>query len=287
MGANQNIPDLDVYGKGRGDFKLPCGYVDANNNVYNHIYLRELTGVEDDILDDDDLNVSERISRVLTNCIEKLTSGVPETPVVDDKKIIAGAVADSLERGLPFTIPDRMAALLFLRRLSMGDMYKFEHKCPTCGKLIKRREVDLRTLKVNYCKDPTKRRVKVKLPRSGREAVLKVITASGERRVAELKPTMKDVKSLAILARLETLDGKPLSGDPQADLEMIKGLPLADRRAIVNTFNLMEGSIETEIELRCTSAACPSPEFKFDLDLGQVFFSNPESEQKAEELSWM
>ncbi len=287
MGANQNIPDLDVYGKGSGDFRLPCGYVDGNGRVYNHVYLRELTGVEDDLLDDDDLNVSERISRVLTNCISKITSGDATAPVIDDKKTIAGAVADSLERGLPFTIPDRMASLLFLRRLSMGDIYKFEHKCPTCGKVIKKKELDLKTLKVSYCKDATKRRVKLTLPRSHKEAVLRVISASGERRVAELRPTMKDVKSLAILARLETLDGKPLSGDPQADLETIKALPLADRRAIVNTFNLMEGSIETEIELRCPSAACPSPEFKFDLDLGQVFFSNPESETTAEELTWM
>jgi len=287
MGANQNIPDLDVYGKGRGDFKLPCGYVDPNGKVYNHVYLRELTGTEDDILDDDDLNVSERISRVLSNCIEKFTCGEPNVPPVEDKKTISGAVADSLERGLPFTIPDRMATLLYLRRLSMGDMYKFEHKCPTCGKLLKGKEIDLKSLKINFCKDPSKRRVKVKLPRSGREAILKVISASGERRVAELKPTMKDVKSLAILARLESIDGKPLSGDAQIDLEMIKALPLADRRAIVNTFNLMEGSIETELEVRCTSAACPSPEFKFDLDLGQVFFSNPESETKVEELGWM
>ena len=34
-----------------------------------------MTGVEDDIMDDDELNVSERMSRVIANCTEKLTTG--------------------------------------------------------------------------------------------------------------------------------------------------------------------------------------------------------------------
>jgi hypothetical protein len=289
MATNNDIPDLDVFGKGRGDFKLPCGYVDAKGKVFNRVYLREMTGVEDDILDDDELNVSERMSRVITNCVEKFTSGSTDQPnVIEDKGMIAAAVADTLKpgTGLPLSIPDRMAALLFIRRLSVGDVYNFERKCPECGKVSKNKHVNLSTLQIVFCKDPAKRRVKVKLPRSGKEAVLKVLSASGERRVAELRPTQKDVKTAAILARLESLDGKPLSGDDQKDMELVKSLPIVDRRLIISTFNVMEGTIETEVEVKCNSAVCGA-EFKFDLDLGQVFFSNQGQEVTAEELNWL
>lgn len=289
MAVNNDIPDVSVFGKGRGDFLLPCGYVDAQGKVFNRIYLREMTGVEDDIMDDDELNVSERISRVLTNCTEKITSSSPQQPnVIEDRDLIGAIIADTLEpgQGLAFSIPDRMAALLFLRRISLGDVYRFDKKCPECGFKNNGKELDLRTLKINYCKDATKRRVKVRLPRSGQEAILRVLSASGERRIAELRPSMKDVKSCAILARLESLDGRGLSGDNRSDLELVKALPKADRQVLINTFNAMEGSIETEIEVKCRRETCRA-DFKFDLDLGQVFFSNPEPEVKAEDLHWM
>jgi hypothetical protein len=290
VGINNDIPDLQVFnpGSSRGDYRLPCGYVDAKGKVFNRIYLREMTGVEDDILDDDELNVSERMTRVITNCAEKLSSGSSEQPnTIEDKAVIGAAVGDTLKGGgMPLTIPDRMAALLFIRRLSVGNIYRFERKCPECGKISKNKQVDLSTLGVVYCKDPTKRRVQVKLPRSGKVAVLKVLSASGERRVAEMRPTMKDVKTAAILARLETLDEKPLSGDDAKDMALVKGLPVADRRLIISTFNVMEGTIETEIELKCNSVVCGT-EFKFDLDLGQVFFSNQGQEVTTEELNWL
>lgn len=287
MGADHDIPDLQVYGKGSADFKLPCGYVDENGTVFNHIYLREMTGVEDDILDDDDLNVSERITKVLANCTEKLTSESQAQPnVVEDSEIIKAAISDTLEAGLPFSIPDRMAAMLFLRRASVGDVYKFERKCPACGKVNKNKQINLADLEVNFCKDPTKRRVKVRLPRSGKEAVLRVLSASGERRIAEMRPTMKDVKSCAILARLETLDGKKLPSSNARALNVVKELPFQDRRRLISTFNVMEGSIETNIDVRCTSAIC-NEDFTFDLDIGQVFFSTMGQEVTADDLEWV
>lgn len=288
MAVNNDIPELSVWGAGRGDFRLPCGYVDEKGRVFNHIYLREMTGIEDDILDDDELNVSERMTRVITNCTEKLSSGSPEQPnTIDDRSIIGAAIGDTLKvGGMPFTIPDRMAALLFIRRLSVGNIYKFERKCPECGKLSKNKQVDLSTLGIVYCKDPTKRRVKVKLPRSEKTAVLKVLSAAGERRVAEMRPTQKDVKTAAILARLESIDEKPLTGNDEKDMATVKALPLADRRIIISTFNVMEGTIETEIEMKCNSAACGA-ESKFDLDLGQVFFSNQGQDVTTEDLNWL
>ena len=287
MTTNNDIPDLYVHGKGRGDFTLPAGYIDGKGRVFNHIYLREMSGVEDDIMDDDELNVSDRISRVLTNCTEKLSCG--ET-VIDDKKVIQAAIDGELaEAGLEghaLSIPDRMAALLFLRRISVGDIYRFDRKCPECKKLLKNKEIDLSKLKITAAKDATKRRVRVTLPGCGKAAILRVLTASGERRVSEMRPTMKNVKSWAIVARLESLGGAPLPSDSEAALAVVQGLSKKDRVKLISTFNLMEGGIETEIELKCSSTTC-NTEFMFDIDLGQVFFSSPEREPKPDALEWI
>lgn len=285
--ANASNLDLSVFGKGRGDFKLPCGYVDASGHVYNRIYLREMSGVEDDIMDDDELNVSERMSRVIANCTEQLASDAPGAPSITDKVAIHAAVADNLKEGLPLSIPDRMAALLFIRRLSLGDAYKIDGRtCPVCTKPVKNKAVRLNELKIDSCKDPTKRRVRVTLPKSGKIAILKVLSASNERKLAEKRPSMKDVKSYAILARLESLDEVPMSGDTDKDLDLIKSLPKLDRTMLINTFNVMEGNIETEIVTNCTAPKCGA-EFKFDLDLGQVFFSNPDLEVSQSNLNWV
>ena len=295
MATHNNIPDLQIFGKGRGDFRLPSGYVDKDGRVFNHIYLKEMTGVEDDIMDDDDLNVSERMSRVIASCTEKLTTatdtnkeGETLPTSIDDQKIILSAVSDNLgEGGLPFTISDRMACLLFIRRLSMGDQYDLDrHTCPVCGKKIKGKHIDLNTLEIIYCKDPTKRRVRVTLPRSKRVAILRVLTASNERKISEIRPDGKDVKSSAILARLESLDDKKLNNDAREDLAVVKSLPKLDRLHLLHVFNAMEGSIETEVELNCSAAAC-GVAFKFDLDLGQVFFSNPDMEVSLDALDWV
>jgi hypothetical protein len=267
---------------------LPCGYVDPAGRVFNRIYLREMTGVEDDIMDDDELNVSERMSRVIANCTEQLTTDAPGGPTaITDKSVIAAAVSDNLKEGLPLSIPDRMAALLFIRRLSLGDAYKVDGRtCPACSKPLKNKMVKLNDLKIEDCKDPTKRRVSVKLPKSGRTAILRVLSASNERKLAEKRVTLKDVKSLAILARLESLDGKPMSGNHDQDMELIKALPKLDRTMLINTFNVMEGNIETEVTTNCTSGSC-GVEFKFDLDLGQVFFSSPDMEVSQSNLNWV
>lgn len=285
--AHNNIPDLEVFGKGSGDFKLPCGYVDDSGRVFNHVYLREMSGVEDDIMGDEELNVSERMTRIIANCVEKLTTSSPGgASAITDRTLIDAAVGDNLAAGLPFTIPDRMACLLYIRRLSLGDRYPVDgRRCPACGQPLSGKSINLADLKINFCKDPTKRNVRTTLPKSQQQAILRVLTASGERRVAEARPDNKNAKSYSILARLVSVGGKELTGDDDADLRMVQSLPRLDRLHLLNVINLMEGSIETEVETKCKKCQA---DFKFDLDLGQVLFSNPEETQlKAENLDWV
>lgn len=291
MAAHNNIPDLEVFGRGRGDFKLPYGYVDGEGRVFNHVYLREMTGVEDDIMGDDDLNVSERMTGIIANCIEKLTSNASEgQTTITDRDEIFNIVADNLPegKGHPLTIPDRMACLLFIRQLSLGNSYNLDgRRCPACNQPMKNKNIDLRSLKVNYCKAPGKRQARVALKKSGGTAVLQVLCAKGERRIAEAGPTQKNANSYSILGRLVSINDKKLTGDDETDLATVQALPRKDRTTLLHAINLMEEGIETEIETRCKKAGCQA-EFKFDLDLGQVFFSNPEeADLTVETLDWV
>jgi hypothetical protein len=290
MVAHNNIPNLEVFGKGSGDFQLPCGYVDGEARVFNRVYLREMTGVEDDIMADDELNLSERMTRIISNCIQKLAtseSGEGQQQITD-RDVINAAVGDDLKEGLPFTISDRMACLLFIRRISLGDNYKIDGRyCPACEKPIKNKRLNLNDLVIVHCKDSTKRKVRVKLPKSKKTAVLTVLAASGERRVAEARPDAKNARSFAILSRLVSLGDHAPSGNDDEDLRIVQEIPRVDRIHLFNIINLMEGGIETEVELQCPRIACRA-EFKFDLDLGQVFFSNPEAEElSVETLDWV
>lgn len=280
--THHDIPGVEFFGKGRGNFTLPCGYVDAAGVVHNDIHLREMTGTEDDILDDNDLVVNERITRVLSACTEKLGT-------VSDKKTIEAAISDNLSgignTGLPLSAQDRIAALLFLRRVTLGDVYKFERRCPRCGEINKNKQLDLRSLEITAVKEPTKRKVKVKLPRSGKVAVLKVLAAKGEELVSALKPTQKDLKTCAILARLESLDEKPMSSSPEC-VDLVRTLPQVDRSYLIQVYTLMEGNVDTNVQVTCKNQLC-GIEFEFPLDLGQLFFSSQVKKPTLEDLTWL
>lgn len=273
-----DIPGVEIHGKGTRDFILPVGYVDASGKVHDTVIMREMTGAEDDMLGNDDLPVGERVTNVLSACIEKLGD-------ISDKDTIRKAVADELESGMPLTEQDRIAAMIFLRRTTIGDMYKFERRCPRCGEMAKNRATDLRELKIDKAPHPERRRVEVTLPRSGKKAILKVLTAKGAVKIGRLRPTQKDLKSLAICARLETLDGKS-TDNPRTALSEVKSLPQADRNMLRQAYNAMETFVETDIDVDCRNPICGAT-WKFPLDVGQGFFLDLEGKISDEDLNWL
>jgi len=279
MMKSELVPNAEIFGKGSISEKLPNGYIGPDGTLHNSIVIREMTGVEEDILDQQDKLVTDRISEILTACITKLGT-------ITDKTVIEAAVRDTLlpGQGQALTAQDRIAAMLFLRRATVGDIYKFTRKCPGCNQEA-RRGLDLKQLTLKGVKDPTKRRVSVTLPRSQKVAILKVLTAKGESQVAELKPTQRDLKTYAIMARLETLDGKTITGSEQ-DINTIKNLPNADRSQLLAVYQAMEGDIDTDVQVICKNAKC-NMEFEFPLDVGQLFFSNQVEKPVAEDLNWL
>ena len=273
-----DIPGVELHGKGVADYTLPVGYVDVEGKVHNQIVLKEMTGVEDDMMGNADLPIGERVSNVLTACTIKLGN-------ITDRETIAKAINDDLDAGLPLTEQDRIAAMIYLRRLSISDLYKFERKCPRCGTTAENRATDLRKLEIKVSEHPERRRVKITLPKSGVAAVVKVLTAKGALEVGRLRPDQKDLKSLAIVSRLESLDGQPMS-DPLAALARVKSLPQADRNLIRQVYNAMETYVETDIDVECRNPICLN-KWNFPLDVGQGFFLDLGASVSAKDLNWL
>jgi len=295
-----DVPGVEIFGKGRGFYDLPCGLITDDGVAHRTVVLREMTGEEEDMMDDDELLVHDRTTGVLAACCEKIGT-------IDDKTTIREAIGGNLKSGHPLTSADRIAMLIYLRRVSVGDMYHFERRCPRCGYVNKGKHLDLRQLKISRVPSErvAKRRVKITLPRSGREAVVRVLTGDQEHKITGLRINQKDLRSAAILARLESIsveqpeldgEGKPtgkakmvqqLLDEPQRDMAIVKALPALDRDYLRRVYDAMEAEVDTKVEVVCSGRIC-NAEFSFPLDLGQAFFSNLGAKDvSVEALNWL
>jgi hypothetical protein len=286
VGADNDIAGVVAYGKGHGEFKLPCGYVDGKEKLHNIVILRELTGEEEDTLDDDSLTTSTRITRILGGCCEKIGD-------IEDRDLITRAIGDTLKEGegLPISQADRMALMLFLRRTTNGDRYKLpegQRTCPYCSNKNGPMHIDLQDLAVTYSKNPAKRRVRFDLKGRGEKAIMKVLSAGGEEALAKLMrgQTKKGLRSLAILARLEQVGEVKLDYNSRDSLKFVKSLSQPDRARIREVYNKVEGAIDTELEMTCEKLSC-SRDWKTDIDIGQVFFLPQVVEISEADLEWI
>lgn len=300
-----DVAGVEVYGKGRGLYDLPCGHVDPQGKTHRTVILREMTGEEEDIMDDDELPTPERYTKVLSACCEKIGE-------IDDPDAIEQIIGDDLKAGLPITSSDRIAMLIFLRRVSVGDIFKFQRRCPRCGHINRNKQLDLRTLEIKQVPEErvAKRRVAITLRRSGRKAVVRVLTAKKEQAITGLRLNQKDLRSFALLARLESLEVEVTApcpegvseeehakapkvvkvhtmDDPVKDLALVKALPKDDRNQLREIYNVIEADVDTTVTVACDGRIC-NAEFEFPLDLGQAFFSNQGTERvSAETLEWL
>ena len=281
MGVDNDIPGVEVFGRGRGTFTLPAGFVDAEGQLHDSVCVREMTGVEEDILDDDMLTASERMSRVLSLCIESIGD-------VRDEKLIGRIVRGrtSQDEGLPITCTDRLALMFFLRIVTLGKVYHLteeQRKCPFCDQMLPTMHIDLGAIEIPKVENPSRRRVRVKLPRSGKTAILRVLNGSDEEAVSRLTTSTKDIRSLALVARVDSLDDEKIDNS-KASLSKIKALPKLDRQRIFKVYNRIEGSIDTSIEMTCKNPAC-AKDFTSEIDMGQLF--TVPQEEDSEELEWL
>lgn len=233
-----------------GVYELPCGYLDDKGNLYNDVALREISGHVEDMLGNPKVSAVQKMNELISRCVTRIG------PYTDPGQIA--------EIALDLVIGDRSFLTFAVRRVTLGDEYPFRDKCPECEK-ESLYTIDLSTLELKKMKDPKKRVYDQKLP-SGIECRFHPMTGRDEQRLVKFDKHKTDTLSLAILMRLESLNGKP------PVLKEVKDLGLKDRNFLRDCFEDIEGGLDTEVELECPLC---SHEFKREVDVAQQGFFFP------------
>jgi hypothetical protein len=231
-----------------GIFELPCGYLAPEGELITEVKVREITGVEEDMLAAKNIPGGKKITQLLGSCLERLG---PMT----DKPMLVRCARDLL-------IGDRVFLMMAIRRVTLGDDFPFEQECPKCEKKSLF-TVNIGELDIKKMPDPKKRIYESTLP-SGKVARWHCMTGKEEEALTKVGAT--DTLSASILVRLELLGNLPPS------MPAIKQLGMRDREFLRDQFNEAEGGIETSIELACPECG---HEFKDDLDVSQTGFFFP------------
>jgi uncharacterized protein (UPF0212 family) len=234
---------------------LPCGYIDSEGVLHTEVVVREITGVEEDILAARNVKIGKKMNELLGRCLQRVGT-------ITDRKQIMTAVMD-------MTLGDRVYLMFLIRRATLGDSYPFEIKCTECGKKSSF-DLDLSTMDTRKPEDPRKRVFDVKLP-SGRTARFRVATGKDENKLTEAMEG-QEAMSLGLLIRLELLDGKPPT------LDDVKAMGMRDRNYLRNEFVELEGGVDTDVDVGCPKCG---NEFKVTVDVGQAGFFFPSGTRRG------
>jgi ribosomal protein S27E len=248
-----------------GLYELPCGLLLQSGALHTEVQVREISGDEEDLLANDKIGGEKKVAELLARCVTRV-----------------GPFEGTQARAcvLDLTVGDRTFLLFAIRRVSLGDEYPFVDKCPACEneQLF---NLSLAELEVKKMEKPTVRKFNITLP-SGIVAGWHVMTGHDEAFVQKFIKEGSDKVSLAIMARLDTLNGEevsriPLKGKPTA-LAAVKALGMRDRNHLRDAFQEMEGGVETTMDMECPGCG---HEYRSDLDVGQQGFFFPSAAQKA------
>lgn len=200
-------------------FKLPSG---------NEIVLKEMTGVEEELLTNQRLIRSgDAVNHVLKNCILKL----------GDKENI------TMEDVLSMLSGDRLFALVRLRQVSLGDIVEINLSCANqiCRKACNV-AINIDDLPITPYSD--RREFEFTLPSSGDTIRFGYLTGHKEKQLALLpEPTI----SSAMLIRILEINGK------SPDKKVVSEMSLRDRTALRTEMAKVDGGIDTVIETVCES----------------------------------
>lgn len=269
MTAEQNLANLttqqmDEAKAPLGVFDLPCGYL-SDGKLITDVEVREITGDEEDMLGSKKISDQKKIGELISRCVSRVGS-------------FQGQQARDV---LPYlTVGDRTFLMFAIRRVSLGDDYPFVDKCPNC-ELEQLFVLDLSTLDIRAMTDPMKRTYDIKLPSSGKQVTWHVMIGKDEEFINKYDKSGLDSVSLAVLARLDSIDGtpvnlSPIAGKPAA-LLMVKSLNITDRNALRDDFDEREGGVETTMDMSCPSCG---HEFSRELEIGTTGFFFPSRARK-------
>jgi hypothetical protein len=238
---------------------LPCGYVDPEGGVQQELVVSEMTGYEEDLLAGKG-PILQRLNQIILNCTRRLGS-------IEERGQLNRAVS-------ALTASDRMVALLAIRRASLGDFYEVKVQCPNpeCKEEV-RFTLNLADVEIRAMADPTKRTFEHTLT-SGRQVAWHVMTSADEEWLTQKGKKREDVLTLALLSRVDMVDGLEINRarDYKAAMARLKALSTRDRNEIRTHFEQCEGHVDTVVDFSCPSC---QHEWRDELSLGQASFFFP------------
>jgi len=227
----------------KGYFELPGGVLyEQNGSTFplKNVYMREMTGEEEDLLMNRKISYEDRMIFLIANCITSIDDG--DQISVTDKSQILKLVKDMM-------IVDLSYSILGARKVSIGNQYSFKVTCPEneCKKSFFQ-TYDLDNVPIIKPIEPENIIWDVDLPGSGSTVKMKVMQAKDQKKARQLlNAGDQSLMTTALMTRVIEIDGKPPT---QADL---KKLPLKDRNKIRNSYQIKEGKIETDIDVVCNA----------------------------------
>lgn len=211
-----------------GSCKLPTGVV-HEESVLKDIVFREMAGPEEDLFANRKMSVSKKFTLVMQNCIQKFGD-------IEDRHKINSLVLKMVET-------DRFYLLIQLRILSVDQILNFDTICPSC-KQSSKVQFDLSGVCINNPPDAKNLLKDVKL-KSGSVVRIKVADARAEE-VIEKAANEKSAMSLALMARVESIDDKP------ASLSDVIQMSMRDRKVLRDAIDELEGDLDDQYQTTCS-----------------------------------
>jgi hypothetical protein len=160
--------------------------------------------------------------------------------------------------------------------VSLGDSYSVKVKCPDdkCG-TENRYVLDLSVIEILPMRDPKQREFEVTLS-GGAQIKWHIMTGSDEEWLSAKQKKKEDVLTLAILARVDEVNGKKIvregKKEYQESMGILKGLRISERHELRTMFEEHEGSVETNVDFTCPDCGY---EWSADMDVTQPSFFFP------------
>jgi hypothetical protein len=230
-----------------GSCELKSGIYTEATGVIKNIEFRELSGMEEDVLASNKMSLSEKLTRVMSNCTIKIGT-------IEDRKTINEMIPKIM-------MADRWYYLVQLRILSVGAAYSFKAKCPSCEH-VDAVDYDLNQMKVESSADISNPYREIKLP-SGKVVRYRLADGTVDAKI-ESSSNDQNSATAGLYARIDTIDGQPVG------IDKVKALVLKDRAALRADIDKNEGSIDDVVKF-----VCPECGHKYEGNLpleGRSFF---------------
>lgn len=239
------------------NFGIPLNY-NEQPVIVKELVIREISGVEEEILLSKKFDVYTKIDKVIANVIVKAIAydakGNP-LEIEGFKDIIAKYIAPI----------DKTYLLIFLRVISLGSDFEMEYTCPNpeCKARLKIKvDLSLFTPKVPEVSDYE---YEITAP-SGKVFKARLPVGPIAEKLFRLSPEESGFASKAILYRLVSIDGQ------QPTLKDVEALSIKDRNFLRNQFAKREGELDLTIESVCSICGYAA---QIPIDLAQEGFFYP------------